>query len=102
MPPISGATIGAITMAVVTSPIIEAARSRSKRSRMMARPITMPVEAPTACTKRATISAPIEEAAIAASEATTLRLRPASTTGRRPKRSDSGPSTSCAVARLSR
>ena len=69
---------------------------------MMARPITMPVEAPTACNVRTAISAPIEEAASAASAATTASDRPASTTGRRPKRSDSGPSSNCAVARLSR
>jgi len=48
MPPISGDTIGAITIAVVTSPIMPAARSRSYRSRMMARPMTMPVDAPAA------------------------------------------------------
>jgi hypothetical protein len=66
---------------------------------MMARPITMPVEAPTACTMRAAISAPIEEVAMATSEASTS---PASTTGRRPKRSDSGPSRSWAKATLSR
>ena len=69
---------------------------------MMARPITMPVEAPIACTTRAPISAPIEEAAMAASEAMTLSVSPASITGRRPKRSDSGPSSSWAVARLNR
>ena len=43
---------------------------------MMARPITMPVEAPIACTTRAPISAPIEEAAMAASEATTVERQP--------------------------
>jgi len=69
---------------------------------MMARPMTMPVEAPIACMTRAMISAPIEDAAMAASEATTLSVSPASTTGRRPKRSDSGPSSNCAAARLSR
>ena len=69
---------------------------------MMARPMTMPVEAPTAWITRAPISAPIEEAAMAASEATTLSVSPASTTGRRPKRSDNGPSSNCAAARLKR
>jgi hypothetical protein len=100
MPPTIGASIGAITMAVVTSPIMPAARSRSSKSRMMARPITMPVEAPAACTMRAAISAPIEAANSAPNEATTDSASPASTTGRRPKRSDKGPSTSCALARL--
>ena len=56
-PPISGPNVGATTITVATSPIIEAARSRSNRSRMMARPTTMPAEAPSACRMRATISA---------------------------------------------
>ena len=101
-PPTNGATIGATTIAVVTSPITAAARSRSYRSRMMARQMTMPPEAPTACTTRAKISQPIELAQIAATDATTLSASPASITGRRPKRSDNGPRKSCAVARLNR
>ena len=68
----------------------------------MARPMTMPAAAPTACTMRVTISASIDVAAKAASEASMFSVSPASTTGRRPKRSDSGPSTSCALARLRR
>ena len=62
----------------------------------------MPVDAPAAWMMRAAISAPIDEAAMAANDATTDSASPTSTTGRRPKRSDSGPSTSWAQARLSR
>ena len=51
-------TIGATTITVATRPIIDAARSRSNRSRMMARPTTMPVEAPSACSMRAAIRLP--------------------------------------------
>jgi hypothetical protein len=101
-PPRAGATIGATTIAVVMRPSIAAERSRSNRSRMIARPITMPADAPTACSMRAAISSVIELAAMAATDAPTLSARPASSTGRRPKRSESGPSSSCAPARLSR
>jgi hypothetical protein len=69
---------------------------------MMARPITTPVEAPIACTMRTAISALIEDAVVATSDATTASANPPSTTGRRPKRSDRGPSSSCALARLRR
>ena len=69
---------------------------------MMARPITMPAVAPNACTVRATIRPVIEVAASAAKLATTVSASPASITGRRPKRSDSGPSTSCEIAMPSR
>ena len=51
---------------------------------MMARPITMPLEAPVACRMRAAIKAWIEPAAIAAIDANTLIVRPTSATGRRP------------------
>ena len=51
---------------------------------------------------RATISPVIEVAASAAKLATTVSARPASITGRRPKRSDSVPSTSCEIAMPSR
>ena len=91
MPPISGATMGATTMTVATSPIIEAARSRANRSRMIARPMTTPVEAPSACRMRNAISPVMVDAAIEATLDTTVSARPARTTGRRPKRSDSGP-----------
>ena len=69
---------------------------------MTARPTTMPAVAPKACAVRATIRPVIELVASAAKLATTVSARPASMTGRRPKRSDSVPSTSCETAMPSR
>ena len=66
---------------------------------MMARPMDCPVEAPSDCTTRAAIRPAMPAAKIAAVLATLASASPASTTGRRPKRSDSGPNTSCATAR---
>ena len=65
---------------------------------MMARPITSPVEAPSACRPRAAISPPMLDIAIASTLDKAVIVRPTITTGRRPKRSDSGPSTSCDTA----
>ena len=65
---------------------------------MMARPMVCPVEAPSDCTARAAMRAAMPAAKIAAVLATLASARPASTTGRRPKRSDSGPKISCATA----
>ena len=65
---------------------------------MMARPTTTPVEAPIAWTMRATISASMLVAARAATLETAASVSPASTTGRRPNRSESGPITSCEAA----
>ncbi len=65
---------------------------------MMARLTTMPVAPPSACRKRAAISC----GSVCASEqpmlAATISARPASSTGRRPNLSDSGPMTSCEQA----
>ena len=66
---------------------------------MIARPITSPDEAPSACSVRHTISMPIEVEKIAATLAVAVMNRPVSSTGLRPKRSDSGPSSSCDTAR---
>ncbi len=84
MPPISGPSVGTTTITVATSPIIAAARLRSNKSRMMARPMTMPVEAPTACRMRATISVLTFDIANASRLAKTVSAKPASSTGRRP------------------
>jgi hypothetical protein len=65
---------------------------------MMARLITMPLAPPSACRKRAAISCGSDWANTPPIEATTIRPRPASSTGRRPKRSDSGPMTICEQA----
>ena len=69
---------------------------------MMARPMVWPVEAPSACTTRATIRVAMPAAKIAAVVATVASASPARITGRRPKRSDSGPNSSCASASPSR
>jgi hypothetical protein len=50
----------------------------------MARPITCPLQAPTAWKKRAAISCSMLCAAAHASEAATKMPKPASSTGRRP------------------
>ena len=85
-------------MAVATRPIIAADRSRSNRSRMMARPMTTPVAAPIACSTRMRMNVVASGVAIAARLATPVKARPPSTTGRRPKRSDSGPISNWAAA----
>ena len=65
---------------------------------MMARLITMPLAPPSACKNRAIISCGRFCAKMQAALATTIRARPESSTGRRPKRSDNGPMTSCEQA----
>jgi hypothetical protein len=97
-PPTSGPSVGATTITVATRPSTEAARSRLNRSRMMARATTMPAEAPIACRIRAAITLSTVGMTIAIRLATTVSPRPPSMTGRRPKRSDNGPMTSCATA----
>ena len=101
-PPIKGPSVGTTTMTVATSPSIAAARFRSNRSRMMARLTTMPAEAPNACSTRATIRLPTVPTDIASTLAAAVSARPIRTTGRRPKRSDSGPITSWPPASASR
>ncbi len=65
---------------------------------MMARLTTMPVAPPSACRKRAAISCGRVSAKMQAALAATIRPRPHSSTGRRPKRSDSGPMMICEQA----
>ena len=65
---------------------------------MMARPITSPVEAPNACSARARISPPMLDIAMASTLDKAVIASPAIATGRRPNRSDSGPSASCETA----
>ena len=65
---------------------------------MMARLTTMPVAPPSAWKKRAAISCGRLSAKMHAALATTIRPRPASKTGRRPKRSESGPIRICEQA----
>ena len=65
---------------------------------MMARLITMPVAPPSAWKKRAAISCGSVSANTQATLATTISEMPASSTGRRPNLSDSGPMISCEQA----
>ncbi len=101
-PPIRGPSVGTTTITVETRPSMEAARSRSNRSRTMARLKTTPAEAPSACSTRAAIRAPTVPTAIASRLAAAESARPAISTGRRPKRSDSGPMMSCPTASATR
>jgi len=61
----------------------------------MARLITMPVAPPSAWKKRAAISCGSVSAKMLPTPAATISPSPANSTGRRPKRSDSGPMMSC-------
>ena len=65
---------------------------------MMARATTIPADAPTACRMRAAITLSTVGMTMAITLANTVSPSPVSITGRRPKRSDSGPITSCARA----
>ncbi|MGX1044176.1 hypothetical protein AB7M41_003882 [Bradyrhizobium diazoefficiens] len=67
-------------------------------SRMMARLTTMPVAPPSAWKKRAAISCGRFCAKMQATLAATISASPASSTGRRPNLSDSGPMISCEQA----
>ena len=65
---------------------------------MMARLITMPLAPPSAWKKRAAISWGRVAAKMQPKLATIDNASPASITGRRPNRSDSGPSSNCEIA----
>ena len=65
---------------------------------MMARLTTMPVAPPSAWKNRAAISCGRVSANMQAALAATIRPSPASSTGRRPNRSDSGPMMICEQA----
>jgi hypothetical protein len=74
--PTSGAIIGATVMPIMTKPILLAAWSRGKTSRIMARVITMPAQAPPAWMARATTSRPMDGASAAARDATQIDAQP--------------------------
>ena len=65
---------------------------------MMARLTTKPVAPPSAWKKRAAISCGSVSAKMHATLAATINPKPRSSTGRRPKRSDSGPIMICEQA----
>ena len=65
---------------------------------MMARLITMPLAPPSACRNRAAISCGSVSANEQPMLAATVSPRPASSTGRRPNLSDSGPMMICEQA----
>lgn len=65
------------------------------RSRTMARAAITPAPVATPCKVRQATSQSMLGASAQPRAATTYRARPASSTGRRPQRSDTGPHTSC-------
>ena len=65
---------------------------------MMARLTTMPVAPPSACRKRAAINCGKVSAKMQPALAATISRGRQSSTGRRPKRSDSGPMMICEQA----
>src|SRR6202048_1551611 len=65
---------------------------------MIARPMTWPVDAPRDCVTRHATRVAVVLAKKANGLATLAKARPVSTPGRRPKRSDNGPNSSCATA----
>ena len=71
-------------------------------SRTTARPSTGPAQAPKACSRRATTSVVMESASAHTTEDSTKTSMPHSITGRRPKRSDSGPTSNCPAPKPSR
>ena len=102
----SSAPMGGLRQATMPSPVsardmARAPASGAYRSRTMARAqtTTAPMAAP--CSVRHTTSAAMEGAAALPTEARVYRPRPTSSTGRRPKRSDSGPQTSCDTPKAS-
>ena len=75
-----------------------AERSRSYRSRTIARASTMPAAPPIDCTTRAPISRSIDGASAQPRLPAMNAASPTSRTGRRPKRSDNGPYARLATA----
>ena len=69
-PPISGAAIGAAPITSMLSEKTRAPSSRSNRSRTIACTITGTAQPPTACRKRQTMTAVIDDASAQPAEAT--------------------------------
>lgn len=90
-PPSTGAPAGASDITRVSSASWAAARSPAAASRTIARPSTRPAQPPTDWMMRARISSAAEGASAVATPARVNSPSPASSTGRRPNRSEIGP-----------
>ena len=100
-PPAEG-PISAIRPRPVRPTDITCAPSRgSYRSRSIARAQTTAAAMQAPCTARAAISQPMSGAIDAAAPDSVYSASPASSTGRRPKRSATGPQASCAMPKAS-
>jgi hypothetical protein len=76
---------------MVTCDITRCASAGGNMSRMMARDTTMPAPADMPCTARQNTSSPIVWLSAQPNDASVNAATPASTTGRRPRLSDSAP-----------
>ena len=89
--PIAGDSDGAKVIAIVIIAMALAERSRSKTSRTIARPSTMPAQPPQASIVRPMISIGSDQANAHTTVPTRNNPSPEISTGRRPKRSERGP-----------
>ncbi len=94
LPPTQGASVGAITVTIVSQAIMRAIFSRGYRSLTIARETIMPAEVPSAWIARPMISHSRLRAATHISDPMLKINKPMRTIGRRPKRSDNGPCAS--------
>ena len=100
-PPSTGVSIGAAAMAMTMVPRSPAASRGGRMSRTTAPATTAsPITAPWSV--RNTSSVPMAVASAQPTEAAAKTPRDARSTGRRPRRSDSGPITSCGGAATAR
>ncbi len=97
-PPANGARTGAAPMTRKRHEYSVAASRSEQRSRTTARETTITAQAPSPCANRAARSAGRLHAAAPDADAAAYSASPASSGGRRPRRSDSGPWTSCPAA----
>ena len=100
-PPMAGLIIGTTAMPMVTKAIMEPARSAGTMSRTTARPSTMPTAA-LAWIIRKTRKTVALGAQMQPRVATQKMARPASTTGRRPRLSATGPTRTWITALTAR
>ena len=90
-PPIIGAIAGAMPKNSVTCDITRCASTCGNMSRMTARDTTMPAPAEMPCSTRKNTSVAMFGASAQPALASVNSVSPVSTTGRRPKLSDSAP-----------
>ena len=101
-PPTMGAMAGATPKKMVTWLITCCAWAGGNMSRMTARDTTMPAPADRPCSARNSTSAPMLSDSAQPAEARVNTARPHSTTGRRPRLSDSAPWNSAMKAKANR